>query len=159
MNDSREYYVREFIDEYMDRPENKGWSFTYGRALYTWVVEWRFDLDDLQIRDELEEIIMNDSGANREWVSYLSDEAIVEIVDIAILDELWRQIEEDLNSNEDEDDKEYIYWELDKKEFKTREELDEAVKELVSESWNDRLNWTTIAEDYENDNFLDFDED
>lgn len=153
-----EYYVN-YVNQWMKENKNKGHSYTYWHAMYDAIRNWWISFEWLWIREQIENMIVNDSWASEEWVSYLDDKVLAELVDLDTLNEYWISIEEEWNEEVDNDDKEYIYWELDKKEFKTREELDEAVKELVSESWNDRLNWATIAEDYENDNFLDFDED
>ena len=153
-----DYYVN-YVNKWMEENKNKGCGCTYWHAMYEAIRNWWVSFEWLWIREQIENMIVNDSWASEEWVSYLDDKVLAELVDLDTLNEYWISIEEEWNEAVDEDDKEYIYWELDKKEFKTREELDEAVKELVSESWNDRLNWATISEDYENDNFLDFDED
>lgn len=156
--DDRQWYV-DYVDTRMKENQNKGCGCTYGHAMYDAIQNGWISLDWLGIREDLERDLINESWANEEWVSYLDDSVLVELLDYSVLNDYWTEIESDIQCEEDEDDKEYIVWELDKMEFNSRKKLDEAVKQLVSESWNNRLEWTEIAEEYENDNFLDFDED
>ena len=79
---------KEFVDMYCSRPENNGKSFTYGCALYDWIRERRFTLDEIWVYDELLSCIAAQSGASYDWLEWLSDDAIVEIVDIAVLQDV-----------------------------------------------------------------------
>ena len=60
--------------------------------MYDWIKEGRFDLDDLWIRYDMEQDIESESWANSDWVQWLSDEAIVEILDISVLDDYWDKL-------------------------------------------------------------------
>lgn len=141
----------EFVDGWMSRKENCGRSFTYWNAMYDWIKESRFDFDDLWIRDEINQSIQAESNADMDWVENLSDDAIVEIVDIAELDEYWRYIQEQIN----DEDKEDIFDDLDMiVEFQTRDEFEEKVQELTEDKWNPELNRRTVAEEYEDSHYL-----
>lgn len=137
----KSYYL-EFVDQWMDRPENKGRSFTYWSAMYDWIKEHRFSFDDLWIDYDVRESIQSSSWASSEWVDYLSDEAIAEILDIAELDEYGRQIQDEY----DEELKDEIADELDWEEFKTREDFEDRVKELCK--WSG-LYWDEVADEIE----------
>lgn len=86
---------KEFVDVYCSRPENNGKSFTYGCALYDGIRERRFTLDEIWVYDELVDFITAQSGASYDRVEWLSDEAIVEIVDIAVLQDVAESLVED----------------------------------------------------------------
>lgn len=145
----------EFVDIWMSREKNIGKSFTYWCALYDWVREGRFYLDDLDIRYDAEQSIIYASWANEEWVSYLSDEAVVEIIDIAELQELGERIQEQVN----DEDKQDIFEELDTyPNFETRKQYEETVQKIVEEIGNRNLNWKEVAEEYEEDYPLHIDE-
>ncbi len=85
----------EFVDTWMSRDENVGSSFTYWRALYDWIRERRFTLDEIWLYDELVDFITAQSGASYDRVEWLSDEAIVEIVDIAVLQDVAESLVDD----------------------------------------------------------------
>lgn len=141
----------EFIDSWMSRKENCWRSFTYWNALYDWVKESRFDLEDLWIRNDLEFYIQEESNADIEWVYWLSDNAIIEIVDISVLDEYGRKVQYDI----DEEDKQEIFDALDDYDsFETRQQYEDIVADLVDKNWNTNLNRRTVADEYEEDNFL-----
>lgn len=147
---SQKDYI-DFIDTWMERKENCGSSFTYWKALYDWIKECRFDLYDLWIRDSIVEDITCESWADRERVDNLSDEALVEMLDISVLDSYWRQVQTDV----DEEDMKDIFDELDSiDEFETRSEFEKKVQELVEDSGNTNLNWRYVADRYEEENFL-----
>lgn len=101
--DRKEEYIN-YIDEWMWRKENCGRSFTYWNALYDYINEYRADLDDLGIREYIVDSIEWESQADRDWIEWLTDKILVEVVDIALLDELGREIQEevDLYRNEEE---------------------------------------------------------
>lgn len=98
MQNTKEWYL-EFVDQWMQRPENKWWSFVYWSAMYTWIRESRFTFDELWIYDELVQYVCSISWANYDWVEWLSDDALAEIVDISVLQEFWEQIEDELESS------------------------------------------------------------
>lgn len=144
-----------YVDKWLSRDNNNCRSFTYGCAMYDWIRESRFDLDDLWIRYDMVQDIVSESGANEEWVDWLSDEAIVEILDISVLDEYWDRLSDEC----DEQDKQDIFDELDSyPSFETRNQYEEIVQKLVEDSENSNLNWRTVAEEYEDNNYLHIDE-
>ena len=145
----------EYVNKWLSRDNNNCRSFTYGCALYDWVKEGRFDLDDLDLRYDMEQDIENESWANHDWVEWLSDEAIIEILDIAVLDEYWDRLSDEC----DEQDKQEIFDELDSySSFETRDDYENTVQKLVEDSDNSNLNWRTVAEEYEDNNYLHIDE-
>lgn len=145
----------EYVDKWLSRDNNNCRSFTYGSALYDWIKESRFDLDDLWIRYDMEQDIESESWANSDWVQWLSDEAIVEILDISVLDDYWDKLSDEC----DEEDKQSIFDELDSyPSFETRDQYEEIVQKLVEDTDNSNLNWRTVAEEYEDNNYLHIDE-
>lgn len=141
----------EFVDSWMSRKENVWRSFTYWAAMYDWIKESRFDFDDLWIRDEINQAIQAESNADMDWVENLSDDAVVEILDISDLDEYWRYIQEQVNDEDMED----IFDDLDLiPEFQTRDEFEEKVQKLVDDKCNPELNRRTVAEEYEDSHYL-----
>jgi hypothetical protein len=145
----------EYVDKWLSRDNNNCRSFTYGSAMYDWIKEGRFDLDDLWIRYDMEQDIESESWANSDWVQWLSDEAIVEILDISVLDDYWDKLSDEC----DEEDKQSIFDELDSyPSFETRDQYEEIVQKLVEDTDNSNLNWRTVAEEYEDNNYLHIDE-
>lgn len=144
-----------FIDTWLWRANNNCRSFTYWSAMYDWIKESRFDFDDLWIRDEINQSIQAVSNADMDWVEDLSDDAVAEILDISEMDEYGRQIQEEIN----EEDKQEIFDELDTySSFETREQYEEIVSKLVDDICNPELNWNTVAQEYEDNNYLHIDE-
>ena len=145
----------EYVDSWMSRKENVWRSFTYWSALYDWIQESRFDLDDLDIRYDIVQSIVAESGAREEWVDNLWDDVLVELTDISELDEYWRRIQEEINDEDIED----IFDDLDLiTSFKTRDEFEEKVQELTEDKGNSELNWRTVAERYEDEHYLSIEE-
>ena len=145
----------EYVDKWLSRDNNNCRSFTYGSAMYDGIKEGRFDLDDLWIRYDMEQDIESESWANSDWVQWLSDEAIVEILDISVLDDYWDKLSDEC----DEEDKQSIFDELDSyPSFETRDQYEEIVQKLVEDTDNSNLNWRTVAEEYEDNNYLHIDE-
>lgn len=123
--------------------------------MYDGIKEGRFDFDDLWIRDELNQSIQAESNADMDWVENLSDDAVAEIVDIAVLDEFWDNLQEQVN----EEDIQSIFDELDSyPSFETREQYEEIVAKLVEDTENPELNRNKVAEQYEDENYLKIDE-
>lgn len=123
--------------------------------MYDGIKEGRFDFDDLWIRDELNQSIQAESNADMDWVENLSDDAVAEIVDIAVLDEFWDNLQEEVN----EEDIQSIFDELDSyPSFETREQYEEIVAKLVEDTENPELNRNKVAEQYEDENYLKIDE-
>lgn len=150
---ARDYVV--FVDQWLARDNNNCRSFSYGSAMYDWIKESRFDFDDLWIRDEINQSIQAESNADMDWVENLSDDAVIEILDISVLDEYWREIQEQVNDEDIED----IFDDLDLiPSFKTRDEFEEKVQELTEDKDNSELNWRTIAERYEDEHYLSIEE-
>lgn len=145
----------EFVDSWLWRKNNNCRSFTLWSAMYDGVKEGRFDFDDLWIRDELNQSIQAESNADMDWVENLSDDAVAEIVDIAVLDEFWENLQEEVNEEDIQD----IFDELDSyPSFETREQYEETVQKLVEDKDNPELNWSKVAEQYEDENYLEIDE-
>ena len=154
MSDYKRDYIS-FIDTWMWRKENCGRSFTYWNAMYDGIKEWRFDLDDLDIRYDIVQNIVSESGASEDWVDWLSDDVLIEITDISELDEYGRRIQEEIN----EEDKQEIFDKLDEyTSFETREQYEETVANLVDEIGNPELNRNVVAQEYEDSNYLHIDE-
>lgn len=123
--------------------------------MYDGIKEGRFDFDDLWIRDELNQSIQAESNADMDWVENLSDDAVAEIIDIAVLDEFWDNLQEEVN----EEDIHNIFDELDSyPSFETREQYEEIVQKLVEDTENPELNRNKVAEQYEDENYLHIDE-
>ena len=145
-----DYYHR----DWKDRRDRIGCSFTWWACVYDWVKEWHLSLSELWIEWEVNEAIENDSGANREWVEDLDDSIKVELVDNSLLDEL---MEEQKNDYEEEQKSDLID-ELDWEEFKSRDEVVAKVEELMDEYDIDNYSSDEIADEFIDDNWLDFDE-
>jgi hypothetical protein len=80
---------------------------------------------------------------------------VVEIIDIAELQELGERIQEQVN----DEDKQDIFEELDTyPNFETRKQYEETVQKIVEEIGNRNLNWKEVAEEYEEDYPLHIDE-
>ena len=123
--------------------------------MYDGIREGRFDLDDLDIRYDIVQNIVSESGASEDWVDWLSDDVLIEITDISELDEYGRRIQEEVN----EEDKQEIFDKLDEySSFETREQYEETVANLVDEIGNPELNWNVVAQEYEDSNYLHIDE-
>lgn len=145
----------DYVNKWLSRDNNNCRSSSYGSAMYDWIKESRFDFDDLWIRDELNQEIQAESNADMDWVENLSDEAVAEIVDISVLDEFWDRLSDEC----DEQDKQDIFDELDSyPSFETRDQYEEIVQKLVEDTENSNLNWRTVAEEYEDNNYLHIDE-
>lgn len=142
--DDREWYL-EFVDQRMERPENRWSSFTYWSAMYTGIREHRFTFDSLGIDWDLREYVTAQSWANYEWVEWLSDEAIAEIVDISVLQDYGEGIydnyvEEKRDEIFDDIESDYPDW------FKTRAEFEEACQKACE---TELVDWRDIAEWFE----------
>lgn len=148
---SKKDYIDYMNDLWVQNERNLWKSFSYGSAMYDWIKESRFDFDDLWIRDVINQSIQAESNADMDWVENLSDDAIVEILDISLLDEYWREIQEQVNDEDIED----IFDDLDLiPEFETREEFENKVNELVEDKWNSDLNRRDVANKYEEEHYL-----
>lgn len=101
--DARQNYL-DFVESRLEKDNNRCKSFTMGCALYDYC-HWRNGtLSDLWIEDTINGIITDESWADYDWVEWLNDDAKLEILDISILDELGRQIEEEMTVNNDDDE-------------------------------------------------------
>ena len=147
MNTEHLDYLR-YVNEWMNRPENVWRSFTMWSALYDYCVNWSWSLYDLWIEDTIDDAIISESWADPEWVRNLSTNAKLEIVDISFLDELGREIEDEVRDHE----KNEIFDELESiDEFQTREEFEKKVQELCEDT---ELDWESVAEQFEQDFYL-----
>lgn len=151
MTMNKKDYIDYMNNQWVQNEKNLWRSFTYWSALYDYINEYRADLDDLDIRESIVDSIASESQADRDWIEWLSDRTLVELVDISLLDELWREIQEQVSDEDIED----IFDDLDLiPEFETREEFENKVQELTEDKWNTELNWRTIAERYEDEHYL-----
>lgn len=160
MTDRRRDYI-EYVGERMNKPENKGSSFTMWKALYDFCAGWSWTLYDLGIEDQIDDYITYQSWANRERVEWLSDIAKLEIVDISVLQEIGEQIEDDIN----EEDKQEVFDELDSYHFVERSEVVGAIENyFYPTSWDkgpsywELAIYTERADEYIDDRGLEFDE-
>lgn len=152
----------EFVEKRAKEPKNSGKSFTMWCALYDFCHWWNRGLETLWIEPEVNEIIVSQSGANYERVEGLNDDAKLEILDISILDELWRQIEEE----EMEREKEECFDSLDSYLFVNRDEILWAIQDFFypsdSEEWSpsywELSMYEERADEYAEDNDYEFDE-
>ena len=147
MNDQKDYL--NFIEARADKSENCGRSFTYGNAMYDRIQEWRWSFADLWIDDVIEENVIAESWANRDWVQWLSDEILAELVDVSLLDELGREI----SANISEEEKEEMFDELDGEDFENIEEVIAKIKEIKNNYYIDD-NAEDLADEYANDRDL-----
>lgn len=144
-------YYLDYISDRMDRKENIWSSFTYGNALYDFICEWRSRLEYLWAEEAVIDEVVNMLDANREAVSNLSDRALVEIVDISVLDAIGRDIEEEVF----EEEKKEIFDDLDLEniEFETFDQLVEKIKE-IKECYHIETSAEELAEEYNDKNDL-----
>lgn len=156
---TRQDYL-EFVNERMEKDKNKWKSFTMWCALYDFCSWWSWTLDDLWIEEEINGIICEQSGADYERVEWLNDQAKLEILDISILDELWKQIEEE----EEENEKSECFDELDSYDFVGRSEVIGAIENYFypadwkdSASYRELAKYTEWADEYIEDRWLEFD--
>lgn len=142
-----------YNNNWSKREDNIWRGFTYGACLYDWVREWHFDLDEFSY--EINDCIESESWARREWVEYLSDEAKVEILDIAYLDELVVSKKEEAQQEQQEE----LFDELDDDApYKTRKELEDRVADLLEDyPYIDKTLWN-VCDEYEDDRGIDYDE-
>lgn len=142
MGNEEQWYL-EFVEQRAKRPENCGRSFTYGNAMYSFITEWRGSFSWLGIQDRIVENIVAESWASRDWVEWLSDEALAEIVDISELDDYGREINDEYQDWLREDI-------LDKLEeynvgsWKWWKELIDTVQDLIEEYWYE---WNDTADE------------
>ena len=142
-----------YNNDWSKRKENVWRSFTYWACFYDWVREWHLDLDEFSW--EIDDYIESESWARREWVEWLSDEVKVEILDIAYLDELVSSKVEEAQEEQQEE----LFDELDDDwPYKTRDELENKVADLLEDyEYIDKSLWN-VCNDYEDDRGIDYDE-
>ena len=135
------------------RKENVWRSYTYWACLYDWVREWHLDLDEFSW--EINDYIESESWARREWVEDLSDEVKVEILDISYLDELVCSKKEEAQEEQQEELFDYLD---DDAPYKTRDELENRVADLLEDyEYIDKTLWN-VCDEYEEDRGIDYDE-
>ena len=145
-----DYYER----DWSKRKENVWRSFTMWACLYDWVKESHLTLDELGIYDIVVDQIQNDSGANRDWIEYLWDDVLVELVDISFL---WGLMEDQENEYVEEQ-KSDLFDELDDEEYKSRDEVLAKVEELMDWYYLPDERSDDLTDDYIDDRGLDFEE-
>lgn len=145
-----DYYHR----DWEKRRENVWRSFTWGACVSDWVEEWHLSLSELWIEWEVNNYIESKSGANREWVEELDDWIKVLLCDNAFLDELMEEQSNDYH----EEQKDELLDELEWEEFKTRDEVIAKVEELMDEYDIENYSSEEIADEFIDNEWLDFDE-
>lgn len=129
MSSKRDFIIN-YVDKWLSKKENQCRSFSYGNAMYDAVKDWWTDFDDLGISDMINDSIEWESGANRDWIEGLSDDIKAELVDIALLDELGREMngevkEEDINDILDDMP--------NPEEYENEEECEDAIQRMLDE--------------------------
>lgn len=129
MSSKRDFIIN-YVDKWLSKKENQCRSFSYGNAMYDAVKKWWTDFDDLGISDMINDSIEWESGANRDWIEWLDDSIKAELVDIALLDELGREMdwevkEEDINDILDDMP--------NPEEYENEEECEDAIQRMLDE--------------------------
>ena len=140
--------------DWSERKENVWRSFTMGACLYDYIRENRGSFDDLWIEWEVNDIIENESGANREWVENLSDDVKAEILDIAVLWELVENQEEEYKQEQMEELYDELDWNWD---YKSRDEVEEEASKIIDDYYIDE-GLADVVDWYIDDRGLDFEE-
>ena len=125
-----------------------------GACLYDYIRENRGSFDDLWIEWEVNDIIENESGANREWVENLSDDVKAEILDIAVLWELVENQEEEYKQEQMEELYDELDWNWD---YKSRDEVEEEASKIIDDYYIDE-GLADVVDWYIDDRGLDFEE-
>lgn len=146
-------FFKYYNNDWDKRKENVWRSYTYWACLYDWVREWHLDLDEFSW--EINDYIESESWARREWVEDLDDSVKVEILDIAYLDELVVGKKEEAQEEQQEE----LFDELDDNwPYKTRDELENKVADLLEDyEYIDKFLWN-VCDEYEEDRGIDYDE-
>lgn len=146
-------FSRYYNNDWSKRRENIWRGNTYWACLYDWVREWHLDLDEFSW--EINDYIESESWARREWVEDLSDEVKAEILDISYLDELVCSKKEEAQEEQQEE----LFDELDDDwPYKTRDELEDRVADLLEDyEYIDKSLWN-VCDEYEEDRGIDYDE-
>lgn len=141
-----------YHNDWDKRKENVGKSFTYGACFYDWVKEWHLSLWEFEW--DINDYIRNDSGCREEWLDYLDDKVKIELVDFSLLSELIDNKIEEAQEEQQND----LFDELDEEKYKTREELENKVAELLEDyEYIDKTLWN-VCDDYEDDRGIDYQE-
>ena len=129
MSSKRDFIIN-YVDKWLSKKENQCRSFSYGNAMYDAIKDWWTDFDDLGISDMINDSIEWESGANRDWIEGLSDDIKAELVDIALLDELGREMDGEVK---EEDINDILDDMPNPEEYKNEEECEDAIQRMLDE--------------------------
>lgn len=129
MSSKRDFIIN-YVDKWLSKKENQCRSFSYGNAMYDAVKDWWTDFDDLGISDMINDSIEWESGANRDWIEGLSDDIKAELVDIALLDELGREMDGEVK---EEDINDILDDMPNPEEYENEEECEDAIQRMLDE--------------------------
>ena len=129
MSSKRDFIIN-YVDKWLSKKENQCRSFSYGNAMYDAIKDGWCDFDDLGISDMINDSIEWESGANRDWIEGLSDDIKAELVDISLLDELGREMDEEVK---EEDINDILDDMPNPEEYKNEEECEDAIQRMLDE--------------------------
>lgn len=129
MSSKRDFIIN-YVDKWLSKKENQCRSFSYGNAMYDAIKEWWTDFDDLGISDMINDSIEWESGANRDWIEWLDDDIKAELVDIALLDELGREMDGEVK---EEDINDILDDMPNPEEYENEEECEDAIQDILNE--------------------------
>ena len=129
MSSKRDFIIN-YVDKWLSKKENQCRSFSYGNAMYDAVKEWWTDFDDLGISDMINDSIEWESGANRDWIEWLDDSIKAELVDVALLDELGREMDGEVK---EEDINDILDDMPNPEEYENEEECEDTIQRMLDE--------------------------
>lgn len=141
--------ILEYKKEWITRKGNSCRSFTNWACFYDWVKEGQLKLDCLGFEYEVNQSILYQSWANEEWVEGLDDKIKVELVDIALLDEL---VDREIREVEEEE-KQELFDDLDSYEYSCKSDVIQAITiyylwESEQVSYWELSAYSELAEEY-----------
>ena len=144
-----------YNNDWSKRKENVWKSFTYWACFCDWVSEWHLDIDELDFEYDIDQSILYESGCKEEWLDYLDDKIKIELVDYSLISELVdTKIEE---AQQEQQDELFDYLD-DDAPYKTRDELENRVADLLEDyEYIDKSLWN-VCDEYEEDRGIDYDE-
>ena len=144
-----------YNNDWSKRKENVWKSFTYWACFCDWVSEWHLDIDELDFEYDIDQSILYESGCKEEWLDYLDGKIKIELVDYSLISELVdTKIEE---AQQEQLDELFDYLD-DDAPYKTRDELENRVADLLEDyEYIDKSLWN-VCDEYEEDRGIDYDE-
>lgn len=129
MSSKRDFIIN-YVDKWLSKKENQCRSFSYWNAMYDAIKDWWTDFDDLGISDMINDSIEWESGANRDWIEWLDDSIKAELVDVALLDELGREMDGEVK---EEDINDILDDMPNPEEYENEEECEDAIQRMLDE--------------------------